>query len=180
MRMSTTVGDCKITMLVDNDKMGVDPRKKDDFASGIIVMDKFPSTNHLFGTYRRHKYLQEEYREWRDYIVQTELPLSVEGKLPTTEYLEIDYIFGMTSNYSRRDLDNCIKFMQDTIVEYFKTDDYRIAKINAYKIQITDSTCKWNVTDGDEYCFFKIKPYDMITLPLSGEITVDMAESLIK
>lgn len=119
--------------------------KKSDsncYASGAFRVKYFPSVNsmYLMSRYKRGKVLDPDCVNIRIHAHNQMAGFSSRDSVPDDgSRIGIELYLYMNHSINRRDLDNCFKFLIDTLAEYYKFNDNRIYMIQASKYNLLDS-----------------------------------------
>jgi len=105
-----------------------------------IMVDKFISVNQAYLNGRAgSKYLSDEAKRMKSQIHHMLSHSRVKDKkIDVDSLLSVKYGFYIKNGYYKRDLDNMVKLMQDSIFEYFGVNDVFVSKIETYKIGIIE------------------------------------------
>jgi len=123
-------------------------RKKNELASGVFKIKYFPSVNSMYILAHRRKILSPDAVEMRNEAFNQLSLCHSRDVVPDDCLLSLELGYYLTSSPNRRDLDNMLKFIIDTLGEYFQFNDNRVFDLHTYKRIITDSE--------DELLFFRI------------------------
>lgn len=145
---STKIGPWTVTKNMTADevaKIRLKELENDVYIKGMIPINYFPSVNSMYGHNRwGGKFLLPELYELREqineYLDQSPLFKSVE--IPD-EPLRLTLGFFITQGLNRRDYDNMIKFIQDTLADYFNFNDHSIYDGRQFKRLVRNSDTEW-------------------------------------
>jgi Holliday junction resolvase RusA-like endonuclease len=94
-----------------------------------------PSTNRLYARSQQGVYKLKEVREWQDYALWTLRSIATQGHvcltLPSSPWMAVTITAGLpTTAFKRRDIDNLLKVVLDTLVnEFLQSDDRYVTQL---------------------------------------------------
>lgn len=90
-----------------------------------------PSTNRYWRNFRGHMVVSKEAREYKAVVAGIFLQQSMDGGLNDSDEIVIDLVVYRPEK--RRDLDNCVKILLDSMQGFVYKDDKQIVEIHAYR-----------------------------------------------
>lgn len=153
------IGNKKVVIKTDRPYVISNKDTRIIYAKGVIRVPYFPSVNSMYILARNRKILSPEAHEIRNDAWNQLAKLPLQTIPDDGTRLRIELGFFIQNSINQKDTDNCIKFIQDTLAEYYEFNDNRVFHISAYKKQLIDS-------DSD-LLYFKILRDDSDFTPIS-------------
>lgn len=116
---------------------------------GIFKVKYFPSVNSMYLLAHRRKVMNPECVEIRNFAMSQMAKTYAGAKVPDKVKLSIELGFYLHTSLGRKDLDNCLKFIIDTLSQFYGFNDNRVYSIKTYKRALVGST--------EDLLFYRIK-----------------------
>ncbi len=141
------------------------------YAAGSFPVKYFPSVNTMYllptaktvkSANTGRKVLDPKHKATRSSVLAILSNTSSPTAVPQDDdiYLTIELGYYLASHFKTRDLDNMLKFIIDTLSEFYNFNDKRVIEIKAYKRPVTNTT--------KEILFYRISRNTRPSYPISA------------
>jgi len=116
---------------------------------GVFKVKYFPSVNSMYILAHRRKCMNPECVAIREHAFSQMSKVDVGATVPDKVKLSLELGFYLHTSLGRKDLDNCLKFIIDTLSQYYGFNDNRVYSIKTYKRALVGSE--------EDLLFYRIK-----------------------